>query len=127
LTMTSAEGILFFLYRFGQAIKWSDAPYTWHLVPEDNRVPPEPPATPNTRAVLHVVLLDANTGIVRALRLVTLSPDITRTLYEAIKSQTETPWTGWKEYDRHLAAAYRTYGKSTDLLKLAIARATGGV
>jgi len=124
--LASVEGVLFFLYRFGQALKWSDAPYTWHLVPEDNRVPPQPPATENTRALLHVVLIDANSGIVQALRLVTLTPELTRALYEAIKLQTETPWVGWKEYDKRLAAAYRKYGKSTDLLGLATARGKGG-
>jgi hypothetical protein len=29
--------VIFFLYRFGSAIRWSDAPYSWHLVPEPQR------------------------------------------------------------------------------------------
>jgi hypothetical protein len=124
--LAQAEGILFFLYRFGQAIRWSDAPYTWHLVPQEHRTDPEPPATPNTRAVLHVILLDATTGIVAGLRLVTLSPDLTRALFEAIQAQTQTTWAGWKEYDRHLAAAYRKYPSTEKLLTVAVARTKGG-
>ena len=124
--LASAEGVLFLLFRFGHSVRWSDAPYTWHRVPQEQRTLPEPPKTANTRAVLHVILLDAGNGIVQALRLVTLSPALTLALYEAIKAQTETPSAGWKEYDKQLAAAYRKYARTEDLLKIAAVRAIGG-
>lgn len=56
------------LYRFGQAIPWSDAPYSWHLAPVRERTLPELEPTLETRAVLSVVLVEARTDIVRALR-----------------------------------------------------------
>jgi hypothetical protein len=118
--------ILFFLYRFGQVAGWSDAPYTWHLLPEDQRIPPQPPDTGESRALLQVILLDASTGIVRALRGVTLSPAFTRSLHTAIQVQMGTPWAGWKEYDRQLATAYRRYRSSADLLTISTARTRGG-
>jgi hypothetical protein len=34
---------------------------------------------------------------------------------------------GWREYDRQLAAAYRRYRSSADLLPIATARKKGGV
>src|SRR5574340_1138199 len=34
--------VIFFLYRFGQAIPWNAAPYSWHRLPEaDRRLPSE--------------------------------------------------------------------------------------
>ena len=52
---------IFFLYRFEKAIAWSDAPYSWHLVPADERQLPETPESAETRALLSVVLVDART------------------------------------------------------------------
>jgi hypothetical protein len=118
--------ILFFLYRFGQAMRWSDAPYTWHLLPEDQRILSQPPDTEKSRVLLQVILLDASTGIVQALRGVTLSPAFTRSLHTAIRGQMKTPWVGGQKYDRQLASAYRRYPSSADLLAFATARAEGG-
>jgi hypothetical protein len=50
--------VIFFLYRFGHAITWSDAPYSWHLVPEPQRSLPEVESE-ESGALLHVVLVDA--------------------------------------------------------------------
>jgi hypothetical protein len=38
--------VIFFLYRFEKAIGWSDAPYSWHLVPADEQ---QVPHTRNNR------------------------------------------------------------------------------
>src|SRR5437870_4284573 len=66
--------VLFFLQRFGQSMPWSDAPFSWWLVPEGQRVLPPLPEVEELSAVLHVVVVDAATGIVRALRDVPLVP-----------------------------------------------------
>jgi hypothetical protein len=125
--LASVGDILFFLYRFGKAVRWSDAPYAWHLLPEDQRIPPLHPNTDQTRALLRVVLLDAATGIVRALRAVTLSPGFTRSLHSAIQVQMNTPWVGNREYDRRLAAAYRRYPSSEDLFSITVAHTNGEI
>src|SRR5260370_29533370 len=48
--------VIFFLYRFEKAIAWSDAPYSWQLVPADKRQPPPTLETTGMRALVSVVL-----------------------------------------------------------------------
>ncbi len=117
--------VIFLMYKFGVAINWSDAPYSWHLVPEDQRTLPEPEG-PETRALLQVVLIDAASGLVRALRALTFSPVFTRALHAAIRAQADMIWAGKASYDAALADAYRRYPASTDLLRGAVARTFGG-
>src|SRR5260370_13423918 len=40
--------VIFLLYRFGEAIAWSDAPYSWHRVPPEQRQLPETPRQPKS-------------------------------------------------------------------------------
>lgn len=117
--------VIFLMYRFGRSINWSDSSYTWHLVPEDQRELPET-AGLLVHAFLHVILLDAASGLVCALRSVTFSPEFTLALHGAIHAQAEAPWPGNAAYDAVLAAIYRRYPTSADLLKRAIARTHGG-
>jgi hypothetical protein len=88
----TVEGpVIFFLYRFGHTITWSDVPYSWCLVPEVQWSLPEPEGE-ESPALLHIILVNAGTGIVRVLRGVTLSPAFTQALDEAIRAQAAAPW-----------------------------------
>lgn len=63
-------------YRFLPGLPWSDAPYSWHLLkakrPEMAVLPIGwEEGSPHTRAILHVILIDAATGIIRAMRALT--------------------------------------------------------
>lgn len=118
--------VLFLLYRFGRAIPWSDAPYTWHMASPERRTIPDTTGLVEPRALLSVVLVDAHTGIIRALRAVSFSPALTAALHLAIREQAEAPWVGQVAYDAALAELYRRYPSSRDLLKLARARTPGG-
>lgn len=122
-----ADGpVIFVMYRFGQA-PWSDTPYSWHLVPDDMKpAMPTSPQTAETRAILSVILVDALTGIVKALRAVTFSPHFTHLLHAAIAAQASTPWVGRKAYDEHLAACYRKWPTATSMLRDARERTRGG-
>ncbi len=122
----AVEGpVIFLLYCFRPAIDWSDAPFSWHLVPEIERTLPQQEGN-ETRALLHVDLIEAKTGIVRALRVVTFSPEFTYALHNAIREQAASPWLGRDAYDAALRDAYRHYARSEDLLKRAVARTVGG-
>lgn len=80
------------VWRFGR-IPWSDAPYTIHRVPESERVLPQPPRDiQNLRVFLHIVLVDADSGVIRALRAITLSSEFTAALHAAILDQAALPW-----------------------------------
>ena len=70
---------------------WQDASYNWHLVPEDQRILPELPKNPEERATLVIILIDAETGIVKALRYASFSTRFTQKLHEAIIEQSQKP------------------------------------
>lgn len=114
--------VLLLLYRFGDAIPWSDAPYSWHMVPEHQRTVPAEIATGQS-AMLSIILVDADTGIIRVLRAVTLSPHFSRALHEAIAAQSVTRF-NQAEFDAKLAELYR--GDTRSLLPRATARTAGG-
>lgn len=125
-----AEGdLLLLLYRFGRpgrGIPWSDAPSSWHLVPEAERALPPPAGVAEPHALLTVTLVDAATGIIRALRAVTLPPALTAALHLAIRDQAERPWPGGDAYDAALAGLYRRYPTTEALLRVARSRSRGG-
>jgi hypothetical protein len=116
---------IFLLYRFGDAVDWSDAPYSWHLVPPEQRGLPQPPATPETRTLLQIILVDAGKNVVRAIRAVTLSPEFSRILADTITKLTREPWIE-KTYSVDVADAYVCCPTTGDMVAAAIVRSKGG-
>jgi hypothetical protein len=118
--------VLFLLYQIEGAAAWSDAPYSWHLVPADRRVLPSPVGeTEEARDLLQIVLVDAETGIVRALRVVSWSPSFTIAIRLAIAAQAERPWDP-SAYHRRLSEIYAAAPTTEHLLRAATARTVGG-
>lgn len=118
--------VVFFLYRFGKSIRWSDAPYSWWLVPEDQRTPPTWAPGEQSRQILQVVLLDAANGTVKAIRAVSLPPPLSAAIDVAVRSQASTPWVGQKAFDAAIAAAYTKHTKTESMVAAATARSKGG-
>lgn len=118
--------VIFLCYRFGEHIPWSDCTYSWHLVDEAGRTLPPDWTEPEARALLTTVLVDADTGIVKALRVTSFSPSFTRQLHDAIRKQANRPWPGSEEYDRQWAHIYNAYTSSQIATKLALVRCKGG-
>src|SRR5215831_8746401 len=59
----AVEGpVIFLVYCFRPTVDWSDAPYSWHLVPENEQTLPDAEG-PETRALYQLVLTDAQTGL----------------------------------------------------------------
>ncbi len=111
-------------YRFGDGVPWSDAPYSYHVLPEhERRLPPETDEA-TIRALLLVYLVDAETGILRAMRQVSFSPEFTARLHGAIREQAIEPW-DQSEYDRALAELYRRRSTS-ELVRALSIRCVGG-
>lgn len=125
------DGLVVLLYHFDghrATVQWSDASYQWHLVPLDRRVPP-PPAevlTAETRVKLYITLVNAQDGLIEALRIQSLSPELTRAIFDAIRRQMDIPWNGRPVYDQAIAALYRKYPDSATMLVDSIARCKGG-
>jgi hypothetical protein len=116
--------VIFFLYRFEKAISWSEAPYSWHLVPPDQRQPPPTLETTGMRALVSVVLVDADHNIVRALRTIALSPEFTRALHVAIAEQAAGRWNR-DDFEAQLRSAYQSWPTTEQMLSRAIARSGG--
>ncbi|MEW6649316.1 MAG: hypothetical protein AB1453_03900 [Chloroflexota bacterium] len=111
--------LIVMLYRFGEAIPWSDAPYSIHLVPVEERTVPEI-SWGSERALLHIVLVDASSGIIRALRVLSMTEDFTRDLHQSICNQADEPFTR-ADYNGALESLYARFS-SKMLVELALAR-----
>lgn len=116
--------VIFFCYKFGD-MPWGDAPYSIHLVPEDQRILP-PVTGPNERALLTVILIDAITGIVKGLRAVSFSPTLTQYLHEAIRKQAVRPFPPRDDYDFAITRIYNAYDSAGIANVLAAVRCQGG-
>ncbi len=81
------NGIVFLLYRFGETLPWSDSAFSWWNVAEEDRRLPAPCENPAERILLKIILVEAATGIVKAIRVTTLSPAFTEKLHDAIREQ----------------------------------------
>ena len=89
---------LFVVSRFhgpdDQVVASFDCSYQWHRVSAEERT--EPPAwketSPRLRALATIVLVEATTGVVLALRSCSYSPEFTRSLHRAIADQAVLPY-----------------------------------
>jgi hypothetical protein len=120
---------LFFHSQFslmGAPISTANSPYQWWLNrPEDRRLPnPEP--TEDERILLSIVLIDAETGILKVIRAVSLSPEFSALLHQAIREQAAAPFVGAEAYGAHLQQVYARYPTPESMLARAIIRCRGG-
>jgi hypothetical protein len=117
--------VIYLCWRFGEQ-PWSDATYSIHLVPPDERVAPPVWTEPTARALLSVILVEATTGLIEAMRVVSFSPDFTRRLHSAIREQLRRPWPGQDAYLRQLTQMYSAYTSQQIATQLAVATCRGG-
>lgn len=114
----------FLLYRFGDAVPWCDAPYSWWLVPEGQRTEPAPPGA-GLRALLQVVLIDVR-GIVRGLRALTWSPEFTEAVHAAIRGQIARGRPDAGRYNRQILEAYERWPTSAAMARATPIHCVGG-
>lgn len=122
LAFTVINDVLIFQYRFGSVIRWSDATYTWHKVPAEEQIRP-PRLTGAQRALLEIILVEATTGVIEVLRLVSMSPTFSQRLHTAIERQADTPFPA--DYDAQARRIFSAYS-SNQLRDRALASCTGG-
>lgn len=119
------NGIVFLLYRFGAHLPWSDSAFSWWNVAEEDRQMPAPQANPAERILLKIILVEAATGIVKAIRVTTLSPAFTEKLHDAIRQQaTNEPFSR----DEFVSRSLQIYQKFTpaDFAAKSIVKTKGG-
>lgn len=125
LAVEASGDLVILVHRFASG-PWSDSPFSWHLVPEAERSLPADPESDEERALLSITLVDAATGIIRVLRAVTLSPEFTRSLHDAIRDQAARPWRGASQYNADLRTLYANASCERLAEVRAIARCRGG-
>lgn len=101
------NGIIFFMFDFGKACPLSDNSYSIHLVDEAERTLP-PALQPGEMALLTIILVSSEDGIIRAMRQISLGHDFSKALYEAIRAQAARPFDR-ATHDAQLAQVYRAY------------------
>lgn len=77
-----------FLWRFGSGpygLPWSHSPFNWWRVPAAERLAPCPDE--QGRLTLAVILIEAESGVIRALRTVALSPTFSAALVANVAAQ----------------------------------------
>jgi hypothetical protein len=119
------NGIVFLLYRFGAHLPWSDSAFSWWNVAEEDRQIPAPPQNAAERILLKIILVEAATGIVKAIRVTTFSPAFTEKLHDAIRRQaTSEPFAR----DEFVSRSLQIYKKFTpaDFAAKAIVKTKGG-
>jgi hypothetical protein len=116
--------VLVLAFHFGEAMRWEEAPYSWHLQPEFRRVVPAAAVVPGARALLWITLVGADDGIIHAQRGMTLSPPFTQALHDAIRAQALRPFDPRACTDA-IADLFVTRPDPLDRLELAVARTMG--
>jgi len=116
--------VIVLAYRFGQSIRWTDVPYSWHLQPEQGRTIPSLVDAPEARSLLWITLVGTNDGIIHAQRGMTLSPAFTRSLHEAIRAQALSAFDP-EECTLAISSIYLKSYKTVDRLAMAAARTMG--
>lgn len=115
--------VIFFCFKFGEQ-PWCDSPYNINLAPADERQLPEDADRAEQRRLLTTFLIDANTGILKVIRVVSMSPAFTRALHAAIWKQSEQPLSA--NYDAQIQRVYAANTSSQIVGRLAIATCRGG-
>jgi hypothetical protein len=122
LYVTDDDQIIELAYS-APGIPWSDAPYYWHLVPHERRAMPQE-LEGEQRPLLEIHLVDTATGLLRAIRKVSMSPAFGARLHEAIRAQAAAP-ADVERYRARLAGLMARLGSET-IASMAQVRCTGG-
>ena len=119
------NGIVFLLYRFGEILPWSDSAFSWWNVAEEDRQIPAPQVNPAERILLKIILVEASTGIVKAIRVTTFSPAFTEKLHDAIRRQATSESFARDEFVSRSLQIYKKFTPA-DFAAKAIVKTKGG-
>ncbi len=119
------NSIVFLLYRFGDALPWSDSAFSWWNVAEEDRRIPAPQANPAERILLKIILVEAANGIVEAIRVTTFSPAFTEKLHDAIRKQATSEEFSRTEFVARSLGIYQKHAPA-ELAAKAIVKTKGG-
>ena len=111
------HGVIFFIFKLEGVMAWSDQAFSIHLVHQANQ---EIPAVETGKRIgLSLVLVDANNGLVSALRFVTLSPHYSQVFYRELRRQAAEPF-NIDNHNRSINLVYKTHPESRSLARAAL-------
>ena len=119
------DGIIFLLYRFGEILPWSDSAFSWWNVAEEDRRIPEQRKHPAERILLKIILVEATTDVVKAIRVTTFSPEFTERLHLAIRGQATGEEFSREEFMDRSLKIYEKYSPA-ELAAKAFGKTKGG-
>ena len=98
--------VLWLLYHIA-GYSWADAPFTIHNVDPEERIN-DPLPTPETRYTITLLLVDADTSLIRAIRMATIPPTTSRIIHDEIERQLQTPFDD-QTFQHHVTRTYREH------------------
>lgn len=114
---TQGGEVVWMLCKFSKVLPWSDAPYSWHMthnktgsdwLPDDIEC--------DQYQLLQIVLLRQESGIIEAIRAVSMPARFVNGLNKAIRKQADMPF-NQTSYDTALAMAYSRWPDGNDMAK----------
>ncbi|GAB2454399.1 hypothetical protein [Nocardia tengchongensis] len=108
-----APHVALLAWSFGEAIPWTDVPYSPHL--EDSGDVPGIGDKPGTPTTVTVVLVDADTGVVRAVRETPWPPEFAAVVRDSIARMAAEP-VDMNAIEAAMATLYVTYPDTAELV-----------
>src|SRR5574338_1483370 len=118
LGLCQLQQTLFALFRVEGLMQWSDPAIHLQLV-EDAEDRERPPHIPGAHQVLSMVLVEAETGLVRGMRVVTWSKHASTVLHRILNEQLTAEFDS-QEHASRVAEIYRHYSSSKQLVRAAL-------
>ena len=116
----SEQNILFFLFKIDGFLDWSDLAFTIHLA-QDEKIEDNRDYLP-----FNLVLVESSTSVIKALRMVTVSPAFRSMLAQIIQQQAKERF-NTIDYYKKIGALYERYPSAASMLKKAAIVEQGGM
>jgi len=108
---------LFLLVQF-EGLPWWDAPYSWWIVPENQRTQP-PELAEDESLLMFIFLVNACTGILQVQRPIIPPKSFAEALIEAVREQMRNPVNS-TQYNERIDQVYSTYSSPAEMLEIAL-------
>lgn len=119
LVCLQKKNLLFFLFKIEGFLDWSDLAFTIHLA-QDEKIEDN-----EGYLAFNLVLVESSTSIIKALRMVTVSPTFRSVIAKAVEQQNKEPF-NVIEYYKSIKMIYDTYPEVVLMLKNALIVEQGG-
>ena len=113
------KDLLFLLFKIEGFLDWSDLAFTIHLA-QDEKIEDNGGYLP-----FNLVLVESSTNIIKALRMVTVSPTFRSVVVKAIERQNNEPF-NVIDYYKNIKVIYDIYPEVVSMLKNALIVEKGG-